>query len=423
MLIPESEGGALSRSCDWWDWAMRTAALFAFTYGWIYFPISVGHRGDFFAMMTAREEPLSHWSGEGFGYGPIFALYEFLLRPVSDIVAMRLMFTLNHILMAAAFIILLKTFVPTPRSPRELSIAMLIWANFYPLVQAMRQNNVEVTELFFLSLGALFFSRGREGGAGIALGLAGATKVVPLLIVPYLVWRRRWRMALFALTTFTVVAAMVAWLKGFWPWNGLQTLGQAASTGWANQHINNQSLIGLTLRAFSTFDLGSDPKTAAFPKLTDAATPLALGIGLVVGSIAAVVVTFWRRVGIVARRATPNVELTEQILVLTVILLGLPFSQTHYYSLVIAGYFALIRPLASGELPPVAKGAAVASFGLLGLLAPMRLLDPVVLSFSPLTMPELWKLWSLPCAGGILLAVALSALHQQQAIAVRPRDV
>jgi|CXWL01.1.fsa_nt_gi hypothetical protein len=396
------------------DRYIRTLALLAFAYGWIYFPIVSQHRGDFFFMLTNRETSVAHWNGQGFGYGPIFALYDLVLRPLPDLLAMRLTFVMNHLLLAITFLLLIQTYLPAPRTDREVSLALFAWVNFYPLVQTLRQNNVEVTELFFLSLAGFYLSRAHEGRAGAALGMAGATKFLPLMLLPYLLWRRRWRMVAMALVAFGATATLVAALKGFLPWNGFETLGTAASTGWANQHLNNQGLIAVALRAFSTFDLTKDSQTAAFPRVSDAEAAISVGLGLVAVAVLTVVAVLWRRVGLVARRSTHRPELTEQLLVLTVIILSLPFAHTHYFCLVVAGYIALIRPMLRQELPPTAARLAVLSFCILGLLAPMRLLDPLVLRLFPLSLVDLWKLWSLPSLGAILLALALVSLHRVQ---------
>jgi hypothetical protein len=415
-MTPENqvEPGSTSHPFDAWDGAIRAAALLAFAYGWVYFPIVSQHRGDFYFMLTNRETSVSHWNGQGFGYGPVFVLYDLMLRPLSDLLAMRLMFVMNHLLLAVTFLLLIQTYLPAPRTDREVSVALFAWVNFYPLVQTLRQNNVEVTELFFLSLAGLFLSRASEGWAGAALGMASATKFLPLLLLPYLLWRRRWRMVAMAVVAFCVTATVAAVVKGFLPWNGFETLGKAASTGWANQHLNNQGLIAVSLRAFSTFDLTKDSQTAAFPRVSDAETAIAVGLGLVAVAVLTVVAILWRRVGLVARRSTHHPELTEQLLVLTVIILGLPFAHTHYFCLVVGAYFALIRSTLRHELPATTVRLAVISFCVLGLLAPMRLLDPLVLRLFPLSLVDLWKLWSLPTMGAISLAWALVSLHRVQ---------
>lgn len=123
-------------------------------------------------------------------YGPVFALYDLALRPLRDVPAMRVMFVLNHLLLAATFVMMIATFVPAPRSRRELILAAFAWVNFFPLVQLIRQNNVEITELALLMGCFLCLKRRRDVAAGGLLGLAIGTKLIPLLLLPYFVWRR-----------------------------------------------------------------------------------------------------------------------------------------------------------------------------------------------------------------------------------------
>jgi len=57
--------------------------------------------------------------------------------------------------------------------------------------------------LFALVLGGLELgARGRDGAGGVLIGLASAIKLIPLVFLPYLVWRRKWRLAGVATASF-----------------------------------------------------------------------------------------------------------------------------------------------------------------------------------------------------------------------------
>lgn len=63
--------------------------------------------------------------------------------------------------------------------------------------------------LFFsLALALWLLERRREGGAGVALAVGGALKLVPLIVVAFLLLRRRWRLALAAAATLVALTAL-----------------------------------------------------------------------------------------------------------------------------------------------------------------------------------------------------------------------
>ena len=74
------------------------------------------------------------------------------------------------------------------------------------IVTNLSRGQVNILILFFVCLGLYAFRRGRDLRAGLALGIAVALKLTPLLLVVYLLYRRAWRVAL-----GTGIALIVAW--------------------------------------------------------------------------------------------------------------------------------------------------------------------------------------------------------------------
>jgi alpha-1,2-mannosyltransferase len=61
--------------------------------------------------------------------------------------------------------------------------------------------------IFALALGGLYLqAKGRELSGGIALGCAAAIKVMPILFIPYLAYRRRWRAAAAAVVSVATLS-------------------------------------------------------------------------------------------------------------------------------------------------------------------------------------------------------------------------
>jgi hypothetical protein len=396
------------------DVALAAASALTFVYAWLYYPISQGHRGDFLGALSHRDDGSRFWNGEGIGYGPIFAFYDLILRPLHDLAALRIMYVINLGFLAATLIILVRTLLPAPRTRRETLLALFVWFSFYPLAQLIRQDDVEITELFFLSLFLSYTARRRFTGAGVALGLAAATKLIPIFLLPYLAWRRQWRTIAYALVTFALAIVAIAALKSFNPLLAITSWGESGAAKWPTEWNNNQALSGFCWRLFSTATFQSDI-TASYPHVNNrgAATMLSLA-----ASLAAVVTTvalfFWRQ-GIWPRRPVePDVEITEIAIVLTVLLLALPHSHTHYFGLIVWIYFIALRAVTRRDppLPARTQWLFVASFLLAGMLMPLRLADPIIRRRLPVSLVELWKLYSLPMFGIILAAIALFGVQR-----------
>lgn len=94
--------------------------------------------------------------------------------------------------------------------------------------------------IFALALAGLALHRsGRDGAGGAVIGLAAALKVMPVLFVPYFVWRRRWRAA--ASTAVATVAWSLVPLVAYGPAKYLDQLRawhEALSAGWPVGKMN-----------------------------------------------------------------------------------------------------------------------------------------------------------------------------------------
>jgi hypothetical protein len=126
-----------------------------------------------------------------------------------------------------------------------------------PIIDDLQHGNVNLFILFLVTGSLAAYRRGRDGLAGVVLGLAIACKVTPALFVPYFVWKRSWR----ALAGCALGLTLFLW-PGFVPalrlgWDGNQR--QLASwyrdmvrpfvlEGKVTSEHNNQSLPGLVAR-------------------------------------------------------------------------------------------------------------------------------------------------------------------------------
>lgn len=380
---------------------------------WVYYPIAQEHGGDFIAMLSGRQVDAGYWDGYGVGYGPVFALYDLAFRGVTDLMTMRVMYALNLAMLLVAFLVVVRRFLPAPRTREEAVAAVFLWVCFYPTFQALRQNNVEITELLFLVLMIEALRWRRDGFAGICLGIAGATKILPFVLVVYFLWRRRFCLAAVSILTGVGLLALVIALKG-------ETIGIVLANWWSysvhpwpSQFQNNQAISGIVWRAFSHFDL-STRVTIETPLVFNAvaARNVTIGVCLVLfGMVAAIIM---KRTGLWPRPADDQrLETVEIAIVLIVMLLLIPHNHTHYFILIAWMYIAALRewPQPVGAQGGWVFGLLVMSYVLLGLLHLWRLFDPFLHRLGPVTGIDLARLASLPFFGALAGLAALLILH------------
>ncbi|MBN1963652.1 MAG: DUF2029 domain-containing protein [Anaerolineae bacterium] len=83
---------------------------------------------------------------------------------------------------------------------------------FRPTLQTFIQGQINLFVLLALALALLWSEDGREAWAGIALGLAVAAKVSPVVLLAYFLVTRAWRVILWSAVTVIVLSAL-AWLQ------------------------------------------------------------------------------------------------------------------------------------------------------------------------------------------------------------------
>ena len=389
-------------------------AALMLAYGWIYYPIAKGHGGDFIAVLSGRQINPGFWDGQGIVYGPVLALYDLAFRGVADLAAMRVMYAFNLTMLLIGFLVTVRRFLPAPRTREETVAAVLLWVFFYPTFQALRQNNIEITELLFLVLMLDALRRRSDGLAGVCLGIAGATKVLPFVLVVYFLWRRRFRLATASIFTGIALFVLVVVLKG-------ETIGIALASWWGHargdwfppEFQNNQAISGLVWRAFSHIDL-STRWNIENPIVFDSAAARTVTMGASLSLFALVATIILKRTGLwPTSTRDQRLETVEIATVLMVMLLLLPHNHTHYFALVAWMYLAALREWLR---PAGAKGHWVfglltLSYTLLGLLQLWRFFDPFLHRLGPVTGVDLARLASLPFFGALAGLVALLILH------------
>jgi hypothetical protein len=124
-------------------------------------------------------------------------------------------------------------------------LAVLVaFLNFNPLYEAITQRNIEIFELLLLFAAYALYRRRRDSACGAAIGVAAMAKFLPIIYLPWLVLKRKWR-ALGTAVAVIVPIAIAAQLLLGWQNNG--TLLQARYGGFIDSKLD-QSLSGVIVR-------------------------------------------------------------------------------------------------------------------------------------------------------------------------------
>ena len=139
--------------------------------------------------------------------------------------------------------------------------------------------------IFALTLaGLLQHQAGRDGRAGLLIGVATALKVMPVLFLPYFLWRRRWRAALGLIVAACALSLLPAAFDGWARFADQLTAWRAAlSAGWGVGMMN------LSVYAMADRMLGHGMIPFAAPGVLDLAASGRPAVLWVVGGLLALV--------------------------------------------------------------------------------------------------------------------------------------
>lgn len=244
--------------------------------------------------------------------------------------------------LAGTLLLLVKaTHVLTP--PDEGSSAFLpalIFLAYAPLMhRCLVLGQTTPLAVLLLALCVFLLLRGRNIGAGVALGALCALKIPPLLLLGVFAARRRWT------TVATAVAVLLFTVTASWLLFGAESMSQYAERIFgANSRgglatFNNQSLDGLWMRTFSSTSL-TDWTQIPRPS----AATLALFVSLLT-IFTVFVLAGWKffTANVDASRGNPQQETVELEVGLgsALMVLVLPVVWTHYF-LFLSVPFALL---------------------------------------------------------------------------------
>jgi hypothetical protein len=211
--------------------------------------------GDPYANFIRNHVPWDWSLSSGYLYPPAFAVFLIPLTWVSNDLAVRLWLVLIQAAIVASLLIVYAV-IGRPQRGELLCLAAVL-TTFFPLSSTVLTGSMNSLLLLLLTGAWAFWQRRKDVLSGVLVGVAAVFKLFPLALLPYLAWRRHWKLlgavgatGLFGLLLGLAVTSFdhnLYYFRDMLP-------HLAAGTGYRE----NQSLAGFTARICqpSTADAG-----------------------------------------------------------------------------------------------------------------------------------------------------------------------
>jgi len=276
-----------------------------------------------------------------------------------------------------------------------------VWLNYFPLLEALAGREIEVLELFLITVAMWALRRQRQTLAGVGIGVAAMTKFLPAIFIPYLLIKRFHRAFWVAVITTLLLGGLGQWLLGFEHSVTLSLLREETGGQIHQVSAPHQALASVLYKMFTHFDPQQRHPVILYHEiLRPLGMILQAALLLVCGGF------LWRW------RQSRLLEL-ETALLAIVMVLAAPHANTYYLVFVLP---ALSVGVASWvqqpqAFTPVLKAAFIGAIVLSGLLVPMQVLGWMT-GLSGDTVAQVIQLYSLPAVGMMLAAITMVGLHQ-----------
>lgn len=100
-------------------------------------------------------------------------------------------------------------------------VAVFNWAPFYDGV--LQGFPPEFMEVFFITLGFYLLLRSKPGLAGVAFGAAATLKVLPIIFLPYFIYKKQYRLVISAIATAFILTGIILWKENI-SWNLINSI-------------------------------------------------------------------------------------------------------------------------------------------------------------------------------------------------------
>ena len=201
--------------------------------------------GDPYANFIRNHVPWDWSLSSGYLYPPAFAVFLIPLTWVSNDLAVRIWLVLIQAAIAASLLIVYAV-IGRPRRSELLCLAAVM-TTFFPLSSSVQTGTMNSLLLLLLTGAWACWQWRKDVLSGVFIGAAAVFKLFPLALLPYLAWRRHWK--LLAAVGVTGLAGLLLGLAVTSVAHNLYYVREmlphlAAGTGYRE----NQSLAGFTAR-------------------------------------------------------------------------------------------------------------------------------------------------------------------------------
>jgi alpha-1,2-mannosyltransferase len=262
----------------------------------------------------------------------------------------------------------------------------------YPLQTQFEHQNLNVVLLAIAAYSADAFVRDRPLSAGVALGVAAAIKVYPVLAVIWVGLRREWRAFSAAVAAAVAVSLAPALLRGVGGFmTDLSAFQTLAASGWPTRRAS-QSLVAM----WGRYLLGEDP--TGYPTLTFE-QPLVVGLAAATAGLAILplIILLWRS------RRTPSGLVEELVCVGALAILISPIAWEHYW----LGFFPLFLLL---YVYAERRGSWQSTWARLSFWIGFVCITLLSRPFVGWTGARAVRAWSLMTWGGVLMCAVCASI-------------
>ena len=275
-----------------------------------------------------------------------------------------------------------------------------IWLNYFPLVEALAGREIELLELWLITLAVWALRRHLQVAAGTAIGVAAMTKFLPVVLVPYLFVKGFRRAGWVAIGVTEALAAVGQWLLGFEHCMTIKLLGQEASGTLLPAFPPNHAIINVLYKMF----LLSKPDEAPQVLAPHVLRPIGHVLQLALWGGCGWWVWRWRRSRLLE---------VEVALLMLVAVLGASHANTYYFLFALpalsVGYAAWVSQ--PERFPHSLKLALCSAVALSGLVVPMSLWGRLA-GLPGVVVTRIVQHHSIPAFGAMFAAIVAFGVHQ-----------
>ena len=155
--------------------------------------------GDPYANFVRNHVPWDWSLSSGYLYPPAFAVTLIPLTWISNDLAVRIWLFLIQAAVLASVLIIYRVMGRPSRG--ELLALVAVLTTFFPLANTVLAGTMNSLLLLLLTMAWACWQRRRDVAGGVLVGAAAVFKLFPAALLPYLAWRRHWKLLAAAAVT------------------------------------------------------------------------------------------------------------------------------------------------------------------------------------------------------------------------------